>query len=123
MTGRVATLNRVVSKSADKCLPFFRILRKNQTFQWNEESDTAFQQLKEYLDSPSLLIVPIIGKEVYVYLSILPTTVSAVLIQEEDRVQKLVYYVSKILMGVKARYPKIEKLAYAFMIAARKFRH
>ena len=35
LTGRVATLNRFVSKATDKCLPFFRILRK--AFQWMDE--------------------------------------------------------------------------------------
>ncbi|GFZ06817.1 hypothetical protein Acr_18g0009870 [Actinidia rufa] len=39
LTGQVAALNRFVSKSADKCLPFFKILRKNQAFQWNDESE------------------------------------------------------------------------------------
>ncbi|XP_057461085.1 uncharacterized protein LOC130751495 [Actinidia eriantha] len=39
LTRRVAALNRFISKLADKCLPFFRILRKNQTFQWDEESE------------------------------------------------------------------------------------
>ena len=28
LTGRVAALNRFVSKATDKCLPFFRVLRK-----------------------------------------------------------------------------------------------
>ncbi|GFS37978.1 hypothetical protein Acr_00g0055000 [Actinidia rufa] len=103
LTGRVASLNRFVSKSADKCLTFFKILRKSQIFQWNEESENAFQQLKEYLRSPPLLTVPTTGEDLYVYLSISPTTVSAVLIREEDQVQKLIYYVSKVLMGAEAR--------------------
>ncbi|GFY91128.1 hypothetical protein Acr_07g0013240 [Actinidia rufa] len=123
LTGRVAALNRFVSKSADKCLPFFKILRKNQIFQWNEESETAFQQLKEYLGSPPLLTVLTSGEDLFVYLSISPTTVSVVLVREKDQVQKPIYYVSKVLMGAEARYPRIEKLAYALMIAARKLRH
>ncbi|GFZ05308.1 hypothetical protein Acr_17g0008800 [Actinidia rufa] len=45
---RIAALNRFVSKLAENCLPFFKILRKNQTFRWNEESETAFQQLKKF---------------------------------------------------------------------------
>ncbi|GFS28943.1 hypothetical protein Acr_00g0004750 [Actinidia rufa] len=123
LTGRVAALNRFVSKSADKCLPFFKILRKSQTFQWNEESENAFQQLKEYLGSPPLLTVPTTGEDLYIYLSISPTAVSVVLIREEDQVQRPIYYVSKVLMGAEARYPRIEKLAYALMIAARKLCH
>ncbi|GFS37316.1 hypothetical protein Acr_00g0051350 [Actinidia rufa] len=97
LTGRVAALNRFVSKSADKCLPFFKILRKNQIFQWNEESETAFQQLKEYLRSPPLLTVLTSSEDLFVY---------------------FIY-----LAYSKARYPGIEKLAYALMIAARKLRH
>ncbi|GFZ15785.1 hypothetical protein Acr_25g0001940 [Actinidia rufa] len=123
LTGRIAALNRFVSKSVDKCLPFFKILRKSQTFQWNEESENAFQQLKEYLGFSPLLTVPTTGEDLYIYLSISPTAVTTVLIREEDQVQRPIYYVSKVLMGAEAKYPKIEKLAYALMIAARKLRH
>ena len=28
LTGRVAALNRFVSKATDKCLPFFKVLKK-----------------------------------------------------------------------------------------------
>ena len=49
--------------------------------------------------------------------------VSAVLIKEEDKVQKPVYYVSKVLIGAEIKYLKIEKPAYALMIAARKLCH
>ncbi|GFZ06729.1 hypothetical protein Acr_18g0008990 [Actinidia rufa] len=56
-----------------------KILRKNQTFQWNEESETSFQQLKKYLSSPPLLTVPTTGEELFAYLSILPTAYEAFL--------------------------------------------
>jgi hypothetical protein len=35
LIGRIAALNRFISRSADKCLPFFKILKK--TFEWNGE--------------------------------------------------------------------------------------
>ena len=47
LTGRVAVLNRFVSKAIDKCLPFFKILRK--VFEWTDECQKAFQDLKVYL--------------------------------------------------------------------------
>jgi len=53
LTGRIAALNRFISRSTDKCLPFFKILRK--TFSWSEECEEAFQRLKEYLGNPPLL--------------------------------------------------------------------
>ena len=57
------------------------------------------------------------------YLSVSPIAVSVMLIREEDKIQKLVYYVTKVLIRAKTRYLKIEKLAYAFLIAARKLHH
>ena len=35
LAGRVAALNRFVSKATDKCLPFFKILKK--AFEWIDE--------------------------------------------------------------------------------------
>ena len=53
LTGRVAALNRFVSKATDKCLPFFKTLKK--AFVWTEECETAFQELKHYLsNSPTI---------------------------------------------------------------------
>ena len=52
LTGRVAALNRFVSKAIDKCLPFFRILRK--AFEWTDDCQRAFEDLKAYLTSVPL---------------------------------------------------------------------
>ena len=37
LTGQVATLNRFVSRATDKCLPFFKALRKGKEMKWTEE--------------------------------------------------------------------------------------
>ena len=34
-TGRVAALNRFISKATEKCLPFFRVLKR--AFKWTDE--------------------------------------------------------------------------------------
>ena len=70
--------------------------------------------MKEYLRSLLLLTVFNMSKELILYLSISPTPVSAVLIRDENKVQKPVYYVNKVLIVAKTSYVKIEKLAYAF---------
>jgi hypothetical protein len=53
LTGRISALNWFISQSTDKCLPFFKILRK--AFSWSEECEEAFNKLKEYLMNPPLL--------------------------------------------------------------------
>uniref|UniRef100_A0A2N9EWT7 Reverse transcriptase RNase H-like domain-containing protein n=1 Tax=Fagus sylvatica TaxID=28930 RepID=A0A2N9EWT7_FAGSY len=47
---------------------------------------------------------------------------SSVLIREEERIQKLVYYTSRALRGAEERYSNMEKLAFALLIASRKLR-
>ena len=63
------------------------------------------------------------GEELYLYLVVTPHAVSLALIREEGRVQKSVYYTSLALRGAEGRYPQIEKLAFALIIASRKLRH
>ena len=65
---------------------FFNILRKNKTFEWTNESEMVFKQLKEYMGSPPLLTIPNMGEKIILYLFVSPTAVSFVLIKEEDKV-------------------------------------
>ena len=121
LTERVAALNRFVSKATDKCLPFFRVLKK--AFEWTDECQRAFQDLKTYLIIAPLLSPFVLGEELYLYLAITPHAVSSALVREEGRVQKPVYYTSKALRGAEARYPQIENLSFALITASRKLRH
>ncbi|KAL5810547.1 hypothetical protein ACOSQ4_027115 [Xanthoceras sorbifolium] len=47
LNGQVATLGRFISKSTDKCVPFFNVLKWNKKFEWTKECERAFQELKE----------------------------------------------------------------------------
>ena len=57
------------------------------------------------------------------YLAVTPHAVSLALVREEWKKQKLVYYTSRVLRGVEGRYPQIEKLAFALIMASKKLRH
>ena len=76
LNGRVAALNRFVARATDKCLPFFKVLRKGSKFEWTGEYEVAFQQLKEYLNSAPLLSKPVQGEELILYLAVSETAVS-----------------------------------------------
>ena len=92
LTGRVAALNRFVSKAINKCLPFFKVLK--QAFQWTNECEVAFQNLKEYLAKPPLLSLSIEGENLFLYLVVSQIVVSSALICEESKIQRPVYYAS-----------------------------
>ncbi|KAL2232086.1 UNVERIFIED_CONTAM: Ribonuclease HI [Sesamum indicum] len=122
LTGRIASLNRFIARFADRNLPFFKILRKVNNFEWNEECERALQELKVYLTTPPLLSNPMVGEKLYVYLAVSDYAVSSVLVREEGGRQSPVYYVSKMLQGAEKKYIQIEKLALALVITARKLR-
>ena len=121
LTGWIAALNKFVSKVTDKCLPFFKIFRK--AFEWTDQCQKAFQDLKVYLITTPLLSPSIPSEELYLYLAVSPHVVSSALIREEGKVQKPVYYTSRALRGVEGRYLLMEKLAFALITASRKLRH
>ncbi|GJW05121.1 hypothetical protein Tco_1563977 [Tanacetum coccineum] len=50
LNGKLASLNRFLSKSAEKSLPFFKTLKKcikKSDFQWTAEAETTFKQMKK----------------------------------------------------------------------------
>ncbi|KAK4858182.1 hypothetical protein QYF36_012414 [Acer negundo] len=122
LTGRMAALNRFISKSFERCYPFFDTLRKNRAFEWNDSCEKALQDLKHYLTTPPLLSKPKNDEILLMYLAVSDTAVSAVIIREEGNIQHPVYYVSKALLAAETRYSRLEKLALALVVAARKLR-
>ena len=120
LTGRIAAFNRFVSRVTDKCLPFFKTLK--QDFAWTDECEVAFQDLKRYLSNPPLLSLSKEGENLYLYLVVSTTAVSAALICEECKKQLLIYYVSQAFQGVESNYPRIEKIAFAIIVASHKLR-
>ena len=56
------------------------------------------------------------------YLAVSTTAVRAALVWEEDKKQLPVYYVSQAFQGAEAKYPRIEKIAFALIVVSRKLR-
>ncbi|KAL0416439.1 UNVERIFIED_CONTAM: hypothetical protein Slati_3475800 [Sesamum latifolium] len=84
LIGRIAALSRFISKSAEKGLPFFKTLRKVKNFEWTKECQQAFEDLKTYLAKLPLLVKPVPGDTLYLYISSTPQGVSSVLVREEE---------------------------------------
>ena len=121
LTGRIAALSRFVSRSSDKCQPFFKVLKK--AFHWDAHYEEVFTTLKTYLRSPPpppILVSPSEGELLTLYLAIFGFSTSAALVRERDRVQQPVYYCSKALRGAEERYPNMEKLVLALVTTTRR---
>ena len=122
LTGRIAALSRFISRASGKCQPFFQVLKK--AFQCDTKCEEAFSTLKTYLSSPPppILVSPIEGELLTLYLAVSDFSTSTVLVRDKDRVQHLVYYCSRALRGAEERYPRMEKLILALVTVDRKLR-
>ena len=87
-----------------------------------KQCEEALQQLKSYLTFSPLLLKPLDGEPLFVYLTVSEHAVSVILMHEDDGKQSPVYYVSKALLDAESQYSQLEKLALAFITTARKFR-
>ena len=83
LTGRIAALSHFVSRSSDKCQPFFQVLKK--AFHWDTHCEEAFSALKTYLSSPLLLVSPSEEEPLTLYLDVFDFSTSAALVREWDR--------------------------------------
>ncbi|KAL0312922.1 UNVERIFIED_CONTAM: hypothetical protein Sradi_5691500 [Sesamum radiatum] len=79
LTGRIVALSRFISKSAEKGLPFFKTLRNVKNFERTKECQQAFEDLKTYLAKLSLLVKPVPGDTLYLYISSTPQAVSSLI--------------------------------------------
>jgi hypothetical protein len=52
----MADLSRFISKLSERGMPFYKLLRKADGFQWDDQAAAAFVQLKQYLKSLPTLV-------------------------------------------------------------------
>ncbi|GJU52868.1 reverse transcriptase domain-containing protein [Tanacetum coccineum] len=107
LNGKLASLNRFLSKSAEKSFPLFKTLKKcikKSNFHWTPEAEQAFKQLKQHLSELPLLVAPKPKEELIIYLSASYEAVSAVLMTERGMIQTLVYFINRVLQGPKLNY-------------------
>ena len=123
LTGMITALNRFISRSADRCRPFYLLINKWKGFEWSEDCIVAFQQLKEYLSRPPIMFSPAADEVLYAYIVVAPHAVSLVLIPDDNGLQRLVYYMSKLLHEAEVRYLPSEKAILTVVHATRKLPH
>jgi hypothetical protein len=127
LTGRLASLNRFVSRSVERNLPFIEVLKSAKVFQWGPTQQKAFEELKQYLIELTTLTTPSSGAPLLLYVAASHAIVSAALVQEKQdgqaKKQVPVYFVSEVLSPSKRNYTELEKVLYVVLMASRNLRH
>jgi ribonuclease HI len=131
----MTALNRFISRLGEKGVPFYKLLKKVDKFQWTVEAHEALEALKNFLTTPPVLKPPRRAtpcqpaEDLLLYISCTTHVVSTALVVERAEeghtylVQHAVYFISEVLGPSKKKYPQVQKLLYAVLLTARKLRH
>ena len=95
--GRLNYISHFISQMTAKCDPIFKLLKKHDSGEWTEECQIAFDKVKDYLSTPPILVPPISGKPLILYLTIHEKPMGCVLGQHDENGKKehVIYYLSK----------------------------
>ena len=127
LTGYMAVLNRFLSRLGERDLPFFKLLKRQDKFEWTTEAAEALENLKHHIQSPPILTAPLSGEELLLYIATTTHVVSTAVVVERPKeghaygVQRPVYFISELLSESKVIYPSIQKVLYGILITSRKF--
>jgi hypothetical protein len=82
LIGCMAALNKFISQLGERGLPFFKLLKRQDKFQWMEEAERALQDLKHHLQSPPILTAPLPGEDLLLYIVTTTHVVSSAIVVE-----------------------------------------
>ena len=99
--------------------PMTRLTRKGVKFDWNEECENAFQELKRKLTTAPVLTAPISGELFTIYCDASTVGLGCVLMQQG----KVVAYASRQLKQHERNYPTHDLELAAVVFALKTWRH
>jgi hypothetical protein len=117
--GCMAVLSRFISRLGEKRMPFYKLLKKAEKFQWTIEAQKALEALKKFLTTPPVLKPPRRAtpgqpvEDLLLYISSMTHVVSTTLVIERAKeghaypMQHSVYFISEVLRPSKIRYPQV----------------
>ncbi|KAA0044915.1 protein NYNRIN-like [Cucumis melo var. makuwa] len=122
--GRLNYISRFISHLTPTCEPIFKLLRKNNPGKWNEDCEEAFNKIKQYLQSPPVLIPPAQGRPLILYLTVLESFMGGVLGQHDlsGKKEHAIYYLSKKFTDYESRYSMLERTCCALVWTAHRLR-
>ncbi|XP_050211611.1 uncharacterized protein LOC126661789 [Mercurialis annua] len=118
-------LRRFISNTAGRLCSWSVLLKGNDSdhFVWTSEQQQVFDELKKCLVKPPIMMPPKPNQPLLLYISAAPRSLGCMLAQEDQGVEKSVYYLSRALTDKETRYSYIEKLCLCLYFTCCKLRY
>jgi hypothetical protein len=125
LISKINFVRRFISNLSGRIEPFIDLvkIKADEEFCWGVEQQRAFEEIKEYMARPPVLVPPQQDKSFYIYLSVGDTSIASLVVQVHDGKEKVVFYLSRRMLDTKTRYPNIEKLCLCLFFTYTKLCH
>jgi hypothetical protein len=125
LIGKINFVRRFISNLSGWIEPFMELvkIKTNKEFRWGAEQQRAFEEIKEYLSQPPVLVPPQQDRPFYIYLLVSDTSIASVVVQLYDDKERVVFYLSRRMLDAETRYPDMEKLCLCLFFTCTKLRH
>jgi hypothetical protein len=112
LIGKINFVRRFISILSERIEPFMELvkIKANDEFRWGPEQQQAFEDIKQYLSKPPVLVPPQQGKPFHVYLSVGDTSIASVIVHLHDGKERVVFYLSRRMLDAETRYTEIETI-------------
>jgi len=122
--GKLNYIARFISQLTPTCEPIFKLLRKNQAVLWNNDCQEAFKKIKQSLVNPPVLMLPVIGRPIFLYMTVLDESMGCVFGQHDDsgKKEQAIYYLSKKFTTCEMNYSMLERTCCAWVWASHRLR-
>jgi hypothetical protein len=122
LIGCLTALSHFVSRLGERGLHLYKLFKKSDSFRWREETQKALGELKALITKLSVLASPEPGETLLLYVEATNQVISAALVVEREepgdvyKVQRPIYYISKVLSDYEIRYNQVQTLLYVILI-------
>ncbi|KAK1652057.1 hypothetical protein QYE76_069862 [Lolium multiflorum] len=106
LIGKINFVRRFISNLSGRIEPFMGLvkIKPDEEFRWGAEQQQAFDDIKEYLTKPPVLVPPRQDRPFYIYLSVADTSIASVVVQVYDGLEKVVFYLSRRMLDAETRF-------------------
>jgi hypothetical protein len=125
LIGKINFVRGFISNLSGWIEPFMDLvkIKADEEFHWGAEQQRAFEEIKEYLASPPVLVPPQRDRPFYIYLSVGDTSIASMVVQVYDSKEKVVFYLSRRMLDMETTYHEMEKLCIYLFFTCTMLRH
>ncbi|XP_058774553.1 uncharacterized protein LOC131648840 [Vicia villosa] len=125
LLGKINFPRRFISNLSGRIQAFSPLLcLKHGSFEWTNEHQEAFEKIKQYLMNLPIFSPPSGKKPMRLYISASDTTIGSMLAQEDENgIERAIYYLCRVLNDTENRYTSIEKLCLCLHFSCTKLKY